>query len=283
LGRCANWKFAPNSTRVINADISYPIDPSVINVNLQTNDLPLHFYVNFPALSNVALDVIVLMDVSSTMANELLFVKLSLVTIFQELLFVYPNSRIGVVSFSDMYVAGYPYGKPNDFPYFVNQALTTDMNALQNALNKMKTYDGGDPLNSQLTALLAVTASNDVGWFVGSRKIIVLVTKTGFHNPITNSTVLVNNNGDGIVDPNENYPSQTQVFNALINRNAIPIVVTTDSLSSNAYVPLIQFWNNLGTVYRTIHLTCQPFSAESVMLSTTSLRRPESSSKLLEM
>jgi hypothetical protein len=100
----------------------------------------------------------------------------------------------------------------------------------------LSTLNGGDSSNSQLEALLQVSLrKNEIGWSDNARKIVFLVTKTRFHEPVGE---FPSNNEDIILDgappgTGEDYPSVEQVRRALLESNIIPIFVAARPVISS--------------------------------------------------
>src|SRR5690349_1960614 len=76
-------------------------------------------------------------------------------------------------------------------------ALTTKASALGAAIASLQLNNGGDAANAQLEALLQVAKRNsEVGWSASSRRVILMVTQTPYHDPV-NDNKLSPNDLDG--------------------------------------------------------------------------------------
>ena len=126
-----------------------------------------------------------------------------------------------------------PFGNVGvqDYAYRTDLTVTTNSSLISSTLNKLKTLDGGDAKNSQLEALLQASVRDEPGWTSSSRRIVVIVTKSVYHDR-ESSANLTDNNGDSTLGAFENYPTRAQVANALLNRNVYPVFICLDSVSS---------------------------------------------------
>lgn len=111
---------------------------------------PEHFDVEFTARVVVA-DVVFLLDATSSMGAEIGSIQRGLRDILvPELLANVPDVRIGIASFRDFDT---DRRRPDDYPFRLHQAMTTDVELLQAAVDEIEADFGGDGPESQVEAL----------------------------------------------------------------------------------------------------------------------------------
>jgi hypothetical protein len=127
-----------------------------------------------------ALDLLIIMDVSSSMEEQLDIAQQQTSTLMTALRQDIPDLQFGVASLVD-----YPSAEGNaaDYPWRLNQALTADTTQVQAALNQVVLLDGGDPPESYVRALSEAGDAAQIGWRSGARHIIVFWGDASAHNP----------------------------------------------------------------------------------------------------
>ncbi|MCC5619716.1 hypothetical protein LC605_32795 [Nostoc sp. CHAB 5836] len=143
----------------------------------------------------------------------------------------------GVSSFVDKPVL--PFGIANDYVYRRDLALTSDSNSVVSTVNSptFSIKDGNDLDEAQLEALLQLTFDPD--YRSGSTRIALIVTDAGFHvapNGVTlqedsNITRITRpNNGDNVVDADEDYPTIAQLRDRLVASKIIPVFIVEEDV-----------------------------------------------------
>jgi hypothetical protein len=130
-------------------------------------------------------DVVLLIDVTASMTGSIENIKTNLVNVISDVSRVQPNAQFAVASFGD-------FRDPNRFQ--VDQALTSDPLALQNAVNSLKAELGEDEPEDWINALFQLS-TGAVTFRDGSSRIIVLVSDAPSHEPSNGHTL----DGDTIV------------------------------------------------------------------------------------
>lgn len=174
------------------------------------------------------------------------------------------DTQFAVASFIDK--PQEPFGAPDDFVYRTDLALTARRDDVIDSLDALSTQDGGDDPEAQLEALLQVALRTDeLGFRADSNRYVLLSTDAEFHvagdgalglPPITNP-----NNGDAVIDADEDYPDIAQVKTALEDNNIIPIFAVTpdvrefyedlvDELDRGAVVTLLEDSSNYTDALR---------------------------------
>ncbi|KAH8669641.1 hypothetical protein BGZ60DRAFT_528115 [Tricladium varicosporioides] len=124
-------------------------------------------------------DVVLLIDVTSSMGSSIENIKTNLVNVISDVSRVQPNAQFAVASFGD-------FIDPNRFQ--VNQALTSDLPTLQSAVNSLRAQLGGDIPEDWINALFQLS-TGAVTFRGDSSRIIVLVSDAPSHEPSNGHTL----------------------------------------------------------------------------------------------
>ncbi|MCC5607327.1 hypothetical protein LC612_11135 [Nostoc sp. CHAB 5834] len=151
----------------------------------------------------------------------------------------------GVSSFVDKPVD--PFGTSGDYVYRQDLALTRDSNSVVSTVNSstFSIKNGVDESEAQLEALLQLTF--DPNYRSGSTRIALIVTDAPFHlapdgvTQQTGSTITRPNNGDNVVDADEDYPTIAQLRDRLVASNIIPVFIVQEDVVGlqNTYQGLV--------------------------------------------
>jgi hypothetical protein len=111
---------------------------------------------------------------------------------------------------------------------------------------------GFDGPEAQIEGLMHVgTHASALGYRAAARKFVVMMTDAAFHPEFdcrlltSGASCPLDNNGDSVVDPNEDYPAITQVAAALISADITPIFAVTSDVVST-YQDLLDQLTALG-------------------------------------
>jgi hypothetical protein len=219
------------------------VSPDSIDVFLPPGaEITLDITVKVPENSNgspslvsnqLPLDVFLLQDISASFNNDLPTLRRLVPNLVSELKNRQPDSTFGLGSFIDKPLE--PFGISGDYVYRLNQSQTTDTVALQSTINNLTVSNrdsGNDDPEAQLEALLQVARrtiqANPIGFRNNARRVVIVSTDNTYHKagdgalaqprPITKP-----NNGDAVIDPDEDYPSIGQVKQALTDANIFPV------------------------------------------------------------
>jgi pimeloyl-ACP methyl ester carboxylesterase len=179
------------------------------------------------------LDVFLLQDLSGSFDDDLVTLRGLVPNLVSELKTRQPDTTFGFGSFIDKPVN--PFGISGDYVYFLNQAQTNNATGLQSTVNNLTVRDGSgkDGPEAQLEALLQVArrtvASNENGFRSGARHVVVVSTDAPYHKAGDGAQagITAPNDGDAVIDPGEDYPSLTQVRDALIEADIVPVFAVT--------------------------------------------------------
>jgi pimeloyl-ACP methyl ester carboxylesterase len=201
-------------------------NPAVAGVSLNTpQPLPL--------------DVFLLQDLSGSFDDDLVTLRGLVPNLVSELKTRQPDTTFGFGSFIDKPVE--PFGISDDYVYFLNQAQTTDATGLQSTVNNLtvRGASGLDAPEAQLEALLQVArrtvGSNENGFRSGARHVVIVSTDNAYHEAGDGAEagITAPNDGDAVIEPGEDYPSVTQVRDALIEADIVPVfAVTQDKIGT---------------------------------------------------
>ncbi|MGK7888918.1 MAG: hypothetical protein AB4042_06255 [Leptolyngbyaceae cyanobacterium] len=178
-------------------------------------------------------DFVLLQDLSGSFADDLPVLQSLAEPLVETLLREDKTAKVAVASFIDKPQS--PFGAIGDFVYRTNQVLTNSSEEVLSTLNALTTSSGADIPEAQLEALLqAALRGDELGYRNHSTRYILLSTDAPFHKagdgllglpPITQP-----NNGDAIVDADEDYPSFDQLRTVLEENNVIPIFAVTPAV-----------------------------------------------------
>ncbi|NJL54281.1 hypothetical protein HC928_03215 [bacterium] len=118
------------------------------------------------------LDVLFILDVSSSMDSSLSVAQANSTQIIDTLGTEIPDLRLALAS-----VVDYPAvssGDRRDYPWRLDAPLTTNLRDVQQALLRLQILDGDDPPESYLRALSEAQDTSQLGWRSESDRVIVL-------------------------------------------------------------------------------------------------------------
>jgi hypothetical protein len=122
------------------------------------------------------LDVLLVIDVTSSMKSVIAEVTQSAGVIVSGIRELVPDAAFGLATVSD-----YPTGAgSHDYPWRLDQDLALDDTAVKAALGRIVLQNGGDPAESYLRALYE---SQFVSWRADSRRIVILFGDSSPHDP----------------------------------------------------------------------------------------------------
>jgi hypothetical protein len=138
------------------------------------------------------LDVALVMDVTSSMNDEIAAVQQRATEIVAQVKKLVPETRFAVATLADYpYVESkgglldvlgnlIQYGDAGDYPWRVESDFTADASKIQAALDKITLLSGGDPAESYLRAL---SESRSLKWHKDARRIVILFGDAYPHDP----------------------------------------------------------------------------------------------------
>ncbi|NEQ96427.1 MAG: hypothetical protein F6K30_06840 [Cyanothece sp. SIO2G6] len=181
-------------------------------------------------------DFVLLQDLSASFTDDLPVLQSLAEPLVETLLSDDDTAQVAVASFIDKPQS--PFGSPGDFVYTTDLSLTDSADDVLAALNGLSTSSGADVPEAQLEALLQVALrGEELGYRDDSTRFVLLSTDAPFHvagdglfgfPPIT-----LPNNGDAIVDPDEDYPSFDLLRTVLEENNVVPIFAVTPDVTTD--------------------------------------------------
>lgn len=191
-------------------------------------------------------DVVFVQDLTGSFSDDLPNAKVLIPSVVNRLTnpFLAPvfgnDLKFGLASFKDKPLS--PLGSTGDYVYRRDQALTNSASTVNSVYSSYTASGGADEPESQLDALLSVAQDGGIGYRVGSFRVVILATDASYHVAGDRANVdpagTIANNGDGVVQFNEDYARISQVKTALEANNIIPIFLTTSPLV-NTYKGLV--------------------------------------------
>lgn len=193
----------------------------------ETAETTFTYGISFTGLSSVA-DVVLLEDLSGSFGDDLPNVRAQFSGLFDTLNSGGRDVDFGVASFIDKPVS--PFGSFGDFVYNTDLGVSGDKTAVQTALDGLVLGSGNDGPEAQVESLfqLALRAGGEVGYRDGAQRIVVLSTDATAHLAGDNAGAGPND-GDAVVE-NEDYPTVTQLKNALDAADIFPIFSVTSGV-----------------------------------------------------
>ncbi|MEH2333956.1 hypothetical protein [Nostoc sp.] len=185
-------------------------------------------------------DIVLLQDLTASDDHELVELKAELPAAVNQLTNPLLASifgrdlKFGIASFKDKPIP--PFGGYADYVYQPEVALTNSVTTVKDKILGFEAFGGNDGPESQLDALLyaALDSGGSLGYRVGSFRVVFLATDSIYHVAGDRAAVspsnTIANNGDGVIDPYEDYPEIGQVKTALEANNIIPIFLVTSNV-----------------------------------------------------
>lgn len=187
------------------------------------------------------LDMLLMQDLSGSFGDDLRVMNDLAPALFDAIQDGSRGAVLGVASYVDR----------DRYLYRTDQALTDDKDTFVSAVRGLSASGGGDFPESQLVGLLqAAQRTEEVGWREESKRTIVLTTDAAYHEA-GDCPGCVANNGDAVMDPNEDYPSVEQTAAALVDADITPVfAVTVDQIPTYEALmdSLVAFGVNRGNV-----------------------------------
>jgi hypothetical protein len=119
-----------------------------------------------------ATDVLLIFDTTGSMSGALAPAQAEIEATLQQIDSDLPNVRYGVAEVRD-YAA--VYGEPGDSPWQLDQPITDDRTAIQDAVNALQAGGGGTAPESYARALWEANTSGAIGWRPTAKHVVLLV------------------------------------------------------------------------------------------------------------
>lgn len=153
------------------------LTPEVLEISLRPGESITEHKEAVVAAAPPKGDIMFLLDLTGSMGGELNNAKANSINIMNEIRSLIGDSYFGASSHMDYngffsgcgYAAS--YGGGSDYPYLMNQDLTTDIGAVSSAINGLALGWGNDGPESYVTALHGVTLGS--AWRDGAKKIVI--------------------------------------------------------------------------------------------------------------
>lgn len=185
-------------------------------------------------------DIVLVQDLTGSFSDDFVNSRVLIPSVVNRLTnpFLAPvfgsDLKFGLASFKDKPISS--LGSIGDYVYERNQAFTNSASTINTAYNGFGTKigGGGDEPESQLDALLSVALDSSIGYRVGSFRVAIIATDASYHQAgdraIVDPAGTIANNGDGVVQFNEDYAQIAQIKTALEANNIIPVFLATTNV-----------------------------------------------------
>ncbi len=198
----------------------------------------------FPGTSPVCagdLDVMILQDMSGSFGDDKRVMDDLAPTLASTLFSASAGLELGVASFVDKPFS--PFGSVGDYVYQLDLPLTTDTSAFVTAVQGLIVRSGNDYSESQIEALQLLAYDAAAGFRTDSQRFVVVATDAPFHvagDCGLGTCTAGANDGNGVLNPLEDYPSQAQVLAALEASDITPVfLVAGGSAVTPSYEALV--------------------------------------------
>ncbi|HEY2730008.1 MAG TPA: hypothetical protein VGK52_08695 [Polyangia bacterium] len=170
------------------------------------------------------IDVMLLEDLTGSFADDLVTVNGVSSTLANDLLSSNAGTLIGVASFKDKPFV--PFGEPGSYVYKLELPLTNTAGSFVSTLANLSAAGGGDLAEAQVEALNLLSQDDAAGFRPSFPHLVVVATDAPPH--VAPECVALGlcsgpNNGDGVADPSDDYPSLAQLEATLNARQITPI------------------------------------------------------------
>ncbi|MGH2911184.1 MAG: vWA domain-containing protein [Solirubrobacteraceae bacterium] len=120
-------------------------------------------------------DVMFLFDTSGSMSSELTEAKQEMLKVMANVATKLPDVQYGVAEVRDYSPSIYDEEEPGVFPWKLDQAVTSNQEAVVKAIEPLTAFGGGDNPESYGRALWETDTNPTVGWREGAQHVIILV------------------------------------------------------------------------------------------------------------
>lgn len=197
-------------------------------------------------------DVLFMMDLTGSMSGELNNAKVNSTNIMNGIASVISDAAFGVVSHMDY--PGYysscdyndQYGYSGDYPYSLDQFITSDKTSVSTALSALSLGNGADWPESYTRVLYETTTDANIAWRSGARKFVVAWLDAPPHDCSLVGPYFTNGTGsdpgrDGVMDTGDDLPNIEPVLQEMKDQNITLIVL----FSGDDYLSNWQSWAQL--------------------------------------
>eukprot|EP00112_Aurelia_sp_Birch-Aquarium-sp1_P007546 Seg1822.9 transcript_id=Seg1822.9/GoldUCD/mRNA.D3Y31 product="Integrin beta-PS" protein_id=Seg1822.9/GoldUCD/D3Y31 len=271
MNKVCNNKTDPSSTakqaantKPLSQDVQ--LTPQIIDLKLRIG-VPAKFQIKVKSAKNYPVDLYYLMDLSYSMADDLLKLQALGSKIATAIGSITTRYRLAFGSFVDKTVSPYVQVE-NEYPctscrktfgFIHNQNFTSNAQEFANGVKAQKISGNLDMPEGGLDALMQVAAcEKKIGWLKKdtSRRIVVFVTDAAFHSAGDGKLggIVLPNDGKCHLDANGkytmtntlDYPSVGFLKAKLKEAKIVPILAVTNNVKT-MYENLALEWKDLGT------------------------------------
>jgi hypothetical protein len=175
------------------------------------------------------LDLMLTQDVTASYNDDLPVLQRLIPDLVQQLRNLQPDTTFGLATFTDKKAKG----TAQFYVYKTSLPLTKEANSFQQAVGQLTTLAGGtDYPESSLSALfqVALRADGELKFRQGTRRVALVSTDDAYHQ--AGDLPGKANNGDTVLEDNEDYPSVAQTREAIKRANLLPVFLVTSNFKS---------------------------------------------------
>jgi hypothetical protein len=190
-------------------------------------------------ICNNPLDLVLLEDLTGSFGDDLASVRSFSGSLASSLLVANAGTEFGVASFKDKPLM--PFGSPGDYVYQLHLPLTSTPASFVAAIAGLSAGGGFDFPEAQLEALDLLAQDGAVGFRSAVSHFVVLATDAAPHvapECVAAGVCTGPNNGDGVADPTEDYPTLAQVVSTMNAQGVTPIFAIAGG-NESFYQPIV--------------------------------------------
>jgi hypothetical protein len=179
-------------------------------------------------------DILFMMDLTGSMGGELNNAKVNSTNIMNSIASEITDAAFGVVSHMDYpatytscgYYSQYGYAGYGDYPYRLDQSITSDKTSVSTALNSLSLGSGVDWPEDYTRVLFETTADANIAWRTGARKFVVAWLDAPPHDCDLGTGA--DPGRDGVMGTGDDLPDIDPVLQEMKNENITLIVLVSD-------------------------------------------------------
>lgn len=228
----------PEAMMLKEAVIPSSLEPAIFEATLRAGESATEEKTAFINGAPPKGDVLFMMDLTGSMSGELNNAKVNSTNIMNGIASVISDAAFGVVSHMDYpgsynscgYSSTYGYASSGDYPYKLDQFITSDKTSVSTALGALSLGNGADFPESYTRVLYETTADANIAWRSGARKFVVAWLDAAPHDCSIADSYFPNGTGsdpgrDGVMDTDDDLPNIEPVLQEMKNQNITLIVL----------------------------------------------------------
>jgi hypothetical protein len=190
-------------------------------------------------ICNDPVDLVLLEDLTGSFIDDLAKVRTFSGGLATSLLVANPGTEFGVASFKDKPFS--PFGGGTDYVYSLHLPLSSSPASFSSAIMSLSATGGGDLPEASLEALDLLAQDGAVMFRAGVSRFVVVATDAAPHlapQCVSAGVCTGPNNGDGVADAREDYPTLSMVVDTLDAQHVTPIFAVAGG-NESFYQPIV--------------------------------------------